>query len=235
MMPIRDMVIFPYMMTPFVVGRESSVRALEEALTGDRRIFLATQHDASVDEPRSEDIYTTGTIGNIVQSVKMPDGNIKVLVEGVERATATEIVDTDGFFIATVRVDTSPVEVTKALEQLMQRVTTLFEQYVKLQQALNYESVASAIRMDDPAKLGDTIAANLQLPIEEKQQILDIFDPTTRLNHISGVLEVEIEKLNMDRSIQSRVKRQMEKAQKEYYLNEKIKAIQKELGRGEKN
>jgi ATP-dependent Lon protease len=235
MMPIRDMVIFPYMMTPFVVGRESSVRALEEALTGDRKIFLATQHDASVDGPSAQDIYTTGTIGNIVQSVKMPDGNIKVLVEGTERARAIEIVDTDGFFVATVRVGTPTVEVTKATEQLMQRVTTLFEQYVKLQQALNYETVASAIRMDDPARLADTIAASLQIPIEEKQQVLDIFDAIKRLEHLSGVLEVEIEKMNMDRNIQSRVKRQMEKAQKEYYLNEKIKAIQKELGRGEKS
>ncbi len=235
MMPIRDMVIFPYMMTPFVVGRESSVRALEEALTGDRKIFLATQHDASIDEPHPKDIYAVGTIGNIVQSVKMPDGNIKVLVEGIERAQAMEIVDTDGFFIATVRVGTSAVEMTKALEQQMQHVTTIFEQYVKLQQALNYDAVASALRTDAPEKLIDTIAANLQLPIEEKQKILDIFDPVERLGHVADVLEMEIEKLTMDRNIQSRVKRQMEKAQKEYYLNEKIKAIQKELGRGEKN
>ena len=235
MMPIRDMVIFPYMMTPFVVGRESSVRALEEALTGDRKIFLATQHDASIDEPHPKDIYAVGTIGNIVQSVKMPDGNIKVLVEGIERAQAMEIVDTDGFFIATVRVGTPAVEMTKALEQQMQHVTTIFEQYVKLQQALNYETVAAALRMDTPEKLTDTVAANLQLPIEEKQKILNLFDPVERLGYIADVLEVEIEKLNMDRNIQSRVKRQMEKAQKEYYLNEKIKAIQKELGRGEKN
>ncbi len=235
MMPIRDMVIFPYMMTPFVVGRESSVRALEEALTGDRKIFLATQHDASIDEPHPKDIYAVGTIGNIVQSVKMPDGNIKVLVEGIERAQAMEIVDTNGFFIATVRVGTPAVEMTKALEQQMQHVTTIFEQYVKLQQALNYDAVASALRTDAPEKFIDTIAANLQLPIEEKQNILNLFDPVERLGYVADVLEMEIEKLTMDRNIQSRVKRQMEKAQKEYYLNEKIKAIQKELGRGEKN
>src|ERR1700724_3042274 len=119
MMPIRDMVIFPHMMTPFVVGRESSVRALEEALSGDRKIFLATQHDASVDEPNADDIYETGTIGNIVQSVKMPDGNIKVLVEGVERARATNISDADGFFVATVTTHPSALEVTKPIEQLM--------------------------------------------------------------------------------------------------------------------
>ena len=235
MMPIRDMVIFPYMMTPFVVGRESSVRALEEALNGDRKIFLATQHDARIDEPKSDDIYSVGTIGNIVQSVKMPDGNIKVLVEGLERAKAIELNDTDGFFVATVRTGKSELEVTSQIEQLTQRVTSLFEQYVKLQQSLNYETMIAAVRTDEPAKLADTIAANLQLEIPEKQELLDIFDPAERLLRVADVLDVEIEKLNMDRSIQSRVKRQMERAQKEYYLNEKIKAIQKELGRGEKN
>jgi len=235
MMPIRDMVIFPYMMTPFVVGRESSVRALEEALTGDRKIFLATQHDAGIDEPRPEDIYTVGTIGNIVQSVKMPDGNIKVLVEGLERAKAVEMNDSDGFFVATVRVANRQLEVNPQIETLMQRVTSLFEQYVKLQQSLNYETMIAAVRMDEPAKLSDTIAANLQLSIEEKQELLDIFDPSERLARVADVLDIEIEKLNMDRSVQSRVKRQMERAQKEYYLNEKIKAIQKELGRGEKS
>ncbi|WP_446744002.1 endopeptidase La [Silvibacterium acidisoli] len=236
MMPIRDMVIFPHMMTPFVVGRESSVRALEEALNGDRKIFLATQHDARMDEPSAEDIYPVGTIGNIVQSVKMPDGNIKVLVEGLERARAVEMNDSDGFFVVTVT--TTPkteFEITPQIENLVQRVTSLFEQYVKLQQSLNYETMIAAVRTDEPAKLADTIAANLQLEIAEKQMILDVFDPAERLNMISEVLDVEIEKLNMDRSVQSRVKRQMERAQKEYYLNEKIKAIQKELGRGEKS
>ena len=235
MMPIRDMVIFPYMMTPFVVGRESSVRALEEALNGDRKIFLATQHDASVDEPTASDIFQTGTIGNIVQSVKMPDGNIKVLVEGVERARASEVNDEDGFFVATVRTAGITPEMTPQIEQTMQRVTSLFEQYVKLQQSLNYETMAASVRTDEPAKLADTIAANLQLSIEEKQQLLDVFDTEERLSRVADTLDVAIEKLNVDRTIQSRVKRQMEKAQKEYYLNEKIKAIQKELGRGEKS
>jgi ATP-dependent Lon protease len=235
MMPIRDMVIFPYMMTPFVVGRESSVRALEEALTGDRKIFLATQHDASIDEPKAKDIYQVGSICNIVQSVKMPDGNIKVLVEGVERAKSLEVTDRDGFFVATVRTGKRDFEMTPATEQLMQRVTTLFENYVKLQQSLNYETIIATVRMDEPAKLSDTIAANLQVGIEEKQELLAIFDPSSRLARLADMLDVEIEKLDLDRNIQSRVKRQMERAQKEYYLNEKIKAIQKELGRGEKS
>src|SRR6202795_4773590 len=235
MMPIRDMVIFPYMMTPFVVGRESSVRALEEALTGDRKIFLATQHDASIDEPKAKEIYQVGSICNIVQSVKMPDGNIKVLVQGVERAKSIEVNDRDGFFVATVRTGKSTFEMSPPVEQLMQRVTTLFEQYVKLQQSLNYETIIATVRMDEAAKLSDVIAANLQLGIEEKQELLSIFDPAARLARIADVLDIEIEKLDLDRNIQSRVKRQMERAQKEYYLNEKIKAIQKELGRGEKS
>ena len=235
MMPIRDVVIFPYMMTPFVVGRESSVRALEEALATDKKIFLATQHDASIDEPKPNEIFQVGTIVNIVQSLKLPDGNIKVLVEGLERAKILQVVDTDGFFEATVRTAKYAGEATPQAEAAMQRVTGLFEQYVKLCQSLNYETMIAAVRNDDPAKLTDTIAANLQLSIEEKQELLEIFDPAERLNRIADVLDVEIEKLNMDRTIQSRVKRQMERAQKEYYLNEKIKAIQKELGRGEKS
>src|SRR5882724_10653078 len=235
MMPIRDVVIFPFMMTPFVVGRESSVRALEEALAADKKIFLATQHDASIDEPKANEIYQVGTIVNIVQSLKLPDGNIKVLVEGVERGKILQVVDTEGFMQASVRVARYATEMNQPVEAAMQRVTSLFEQYVKLCQALNYETMIAAVRMEDPAKLTDTIAANLQLSIEEKQELLEIFDPAERLTRIADVLDIEIEKLNVDRTIQSRVKRQMEKAQKEYYLNEKIKAIQKELGRGEKS
>jgi ATP-dependent Lon protease len=235
MMPIRDVVIFPYMMTPFVVGRESSVRALEEALAADKKIFLATQHDASVDEPKPNEIYQVGTIVNIVQSLKLPDGNIKVLVEGIERGKILQVTELDGYMQAVVRTAKYTLDPAASLEQPMQRVTQLFEQYVKLCQSLNYETMIAAVRMEDPAKLTDTIAANLQLSIEEKQELLEIFDPAERLNRVADVLDIEIEKLNMDRTIQSRVKRQMERAQKEYYLNEKIKAIQKELGRGEKS
>jgi ATP-dependent Lon protease len=235
MMPIRDVVIFPHMMTPFVVGRESSVRALEEALASDKKIFLATQHDASVDEPKPAEIYQVGTVVNIVQSLKLPDGNIKVLVEGVERGKILQITEAEGLMQVTVRLARYTTESSPQIEAATQRVTTLFEQYVKLCQSLNYETMIAAVRMEDPAKLTDTIAANLQLSIEEKQELLEIFDPGDRLSRIGDVLDIEIEKLNMDRTIQSRVKRQMERAQKEYYLNEKIKAIQKELGRGEKS
>jgi ATP-dependent Lon protease len=235
MMPIRDVVIFPYMMTPFVVGRESSVRALEQALMGDKKIFLATQHDASVDDPRPDEIYGVGTIANIVQSLKLPDGNIKVLVEGVERAKILSLNEEEGFFRALVRTHGYRVEPGPQLDALVARATSLFEQYVKLSQNLNYETMIAAVRVEDPGKLADTVGANLQLTIEEKQELLEIFDPIDRLTRVGDMLDIEIEKLNVDRTIQGRVKRQMEKAQKEYYLNEKIKAIQKELGRGEKS
>ncbi len=205
MMPIRDVVIFPFMMTPFVVGRESSVRALEEALAGDKKIFLATQHDASIDEPKPNEIYQVGTIVNIVQSLKLPDGNIKVLVEGLERGKVLQVVDTDGYFEATVRTAKYLAEPGPQVEAAMQRVTGLFEQYVKLCQSLNYETMIAAVRNDDPSKLTDTIAANLQLSIEEKQELLEIFDPAERLNRIGDVLDVEIEKLNKDRTIHTRV------------------------------
>jgi len=235
MMPIRDVVIFPHMMTPFVVGRESSVRALDEALAGDKKIFLATQHDASVDEPRPDEIFSVGTIANIVQHLKQSDGNIKVLVEGVERGKVLSVSEDDGYFKATVKTFQFKVEQGSQLDALTSRVTNLFEQYAKISQNVNYDTIVAAIRGDDPGKLADTVGANLQLAIEEKQELLEIFDPIDRLTRVAEMLDIEIEKLSVDRTIQGRVKRQMEKAQKEYYLNEKIKAIQKELGRGEKS
>ncbi len=235
MMPVRDMVIFPQQMTPFIVGREASVRALEEALAGDKKIFLSTQHDASIDDPKPEEIYAVGTLANIVQSVKLPDGNIKVLVEGVERARALSIATEEGFFRANLRLLAARIEVTPSVEQLVQKVTNLYEQFIKLSQSLNYDTMIAAARVDDPARLSDTIAANLQLPVDEKQDLLETADPLERLNRVADILEIELEKLNVDRNINTRVKRQMERAQKEYYLNEKLKAIQKEQGRGEKN
>ncbi len=233
MMPVRDMVIFPQVMTPFIVGREASVRALEEALAGDKRIFLATQHDASVDDPKPGEIFQVGTLARIVQSVRLPDGNIRVLVEGTDRARILQLSSEEGFFRAALRVIQSRAEVTPQVEQTTRRVTTLFEQYVKLAQSLNYDSVLASVRTEDPDRLADSIAWNLQVSVEEKQELLEIVDPAQRLTRIAELLEIEIEKLNVDRTINNRVKRQMERAQKEYYLNEKLKAIQKELGRNE--
>ena len=235
MMPIRDVVIFPHMMTPFVVGRKASVSALEEALAADKKIFLATQHDASIDDPKPDQIYRTGTIAGIVQSLKLPDGNIKVLVEGIERATIRNVGIEGGFMLATVETVSFSIPDEVDLEPTVNRITSSFEQYIKQSQNLNYETMMAAVRVDDPSKLADTIGANLQLTVPEKQDLLEIFDPIERISRIADVLDIEIEKLTVDRTIQDRVKRQMEKAQKEYYLNEKIKAIQKELGRGEKS
>src|SRR6266700_2519744 len=235
MMPVRDMVIFPQQMTPFIVGREASVRALEEALAGDKKIFLSTQHYASVDDPKPEEIYAVGTLANIVQSVKLPDGNIKVLVEGVERARALSIATEEGFFRATIRLLGQRIEDSPQVKQTVEKVTGLYEQFIKLSQSLNYDTMIAAARGDDPARLSDTIAANLQLPVDEKQDLLETVDPMERLNRIGEILEIELEKLNVDRNINTRVKRQMERAQKEYNLNEKLKTIQKELGRGEKS
>jgi ATP-dependent Lon protease len=229
--PLRDVVVFPHMMMPFVIGRPSSIRALEHALGKDKRIFLAAQHDASVDDPGAEDVYTMGCVANVVQSLKLPDGNIKVLVEGVDRARVIEWKEDKGFHRVVVKVLQRLKETAGDVEQTMSRVVSLFEQYVKLSNNLHYDAMIAAVRVDDPGKLADTIAAHLVVGVDEKQNLLEIISPLERLNRIASILEAEVDKLQVDRRIQSRVKKQMEKAQKEYYLNEKMKAIQKELGR----
>jgi ATP-dependent Lon protease len=229
--PLRDVVVFPHMMMPFVIGRPSSTRALEHALATDKKIFLAAQHDAAVDDPQPADIYTMGCVANIVQSLKLPDGNIKVLVEGVDRARAVEWKEDKGFFRVTAKVLPKKPEASADAEGVMSRVVTLFEQYIKLSNNLQYDAMIAAVRVDDPARLADTIAAHLQVGVEEKQNLLEIVAPVERLSRIVTVLEAEVDKLQVDRRIQSRVKKQMEKAQKEYYLSEKMKAIQRELGR----
>jgi len=229
--PLRDVVVFPHMMMPFVIGRPSSTRALEHALLKDKRIFLAAQHDASIDDPKTDDVYTMGCVANVVQSLKLPDGNIKVLVEGVDRARAVEWKEDKGFYRVVVKVLARQKETAGDVEATMGRVVSLFEQYVKLSNNLHYDAMIAAVRVDDPGKLADTIAAHLLVGVDEKQNLLEIISPLERLNRIAGILEIEVDKLQVDRRIQSRVKKQMEKAQKEYYLNEKMKAIQKELGR----
>ncbi len=229
--PLRDVVVFPHMMMPFVIGRPASTRALDHALGKDKRIFLAAQHDASVDDPAPHDIYTMGCVASIVQSLKLPDGNVKVLVEGVDRARAIEWKEDKGFYRVVVKVLPKVKDTSEDLEGAMSRVVSLFEQYVKLSNNLHYDAMIAAVRVDDAGRLSDTIAAHLVVSVDEKQNLLEIISPLERLNRIAGILEVEVDKLQVDRRIQSRVKKQMEKAQKEYYLNEKMKAIQKELGR----
>lgn len=231
--PLRDVVVFPHMMMPFVIGRRSSTRALEHSLLGDKRIFLAAQHDAANDDPAPNDIYTMGCVANVVQSLKLPDGNIKVLVEGVDRARIMEWKEDKGFYRVEIKVIEKQKCDSSNVEDTMNRVMSLFEQYVKLSNNMHYDTIVAAVRVDDPDKLADTISANLVLSVDDKQNLLEIISPLDRLNRIISLLETEVDKLQVDRRVQTRVKRQMEKAQKEYYLNEKMKAIQKELGRKE--
>ena len=230
--PLRDVVVFPHMMMPFVIGRPSSTRALDHALVKDKRIFLAAQKDAANDDPSPDDIYTMGCVANIVQSLKLPDGNVKVLVEGVDRARVVEWKEDKGFYRVVAKALTHP-EASGDVEGTMSKVVSLFEQYVKLSNNLQYDAMIAAVRVDDPSKLADTIAAHLVVGVDEKQNLLEIISPLERLVRIASILENEVDKLQVDRRVQSRVKKQMEKAQKEYYLNEKMKAIQKELGRKE--
>ena len=231
LVPLRDVVVFPYTMIPFVVGRKSSLVAVERALTADKRIFLATQRDAKIDDPKPEEISFVGTIANIVQSLKLPNGNIKLLVEGATRGRITEIREEQGALFTKIEPIDMKSDITPEIETEMGKVVSLFEKYVKLSPNLPYETMISTIRVSEPGRLTDTIAAHVQVGIEEKQSLLETFSPAERLSILSSLLEGEIDKMRVDRRIHQRVKKQMEKAQKEYYLNEKMKAIQQELGR----
>jgi ATP-dependent Lon protease len=233
MVPLRDVVVFPHMMIPFVIGRQSSIRALDHALARGKRIFLSAQHDATRDNPGPEEIYTLGTVCSIVQSLKLPDGNVKVLVEGLDRARALEFREEGGSLKVVAKLVPRSEEPAAGMEGLMSKVIGLFEQYVKLSNNLHYDAMLAAVRVEDPGKLADTISSHLVVPVEEKQNLLEIFSAEERLTRIGSILEAEVDKLTVDRRIQGRVKKQMERAQKEYYLNEKMKAIQKELGRKE--
>jgi ATP-dependent Lon protease len=231
MVPIRDVVIFPFTKVAFKIGRPGSVRALEEALASDRTIFLATQHDASVDEPTPEQIYSVGTLGRILQHQKQDNGQIKVVVEGRERATTVRVENNNGAFTAIVRRAPSAPEDSSRLETFVQRIHQLVEQHLRLAPDAQTDALQTALRNQDPSHLADALASQLRISVEDKQGLLEIFSAQARLQRLVELLEMEIEKRQLDRTIQARVKRQMEKAQKEYYLNEQIKAIHKELGR----
>ncbi|HZH35463.1 MAG TPA: endopeptidase La, partial [Pyrinomonadaceae bacterium] len=231
MVPIRDVVIFPFTKVAFKIGRASSVSALEYALTKDRIIFLATQHDATTDEPAPEDIYETGTLGKILQAQRQDNGQIKVVVEGRERAVRVRVEDKEGTFHATVRRIREAPEAGYRLDSLLQRVHTLIEQLVRVASDAPVEAIQIAINSTNASHLADALASQLRLPVEEKQVLLETFSVQERLQKLIELLEVEIEKRQLDRTIHSRVKRQMEKSQREYYLNEQMRAIQKELGR----
>jgi ATP-dependent Lon protease len=232
MVPIRDVVVFPHTRAAFNIGRTSSVQALDAALAGDRMIFLATQHDATIEDPTPEQIHTVGTLAYIANSMRKPsEATIKVLVEGRERARVVRVEEQDGYFIATLRRAPENTENSKRTPALVTRLGTLIEQYIKLAQDPNPEQLQSALRTADPSEMVDSLTHALKLTVEDKQGLLEIFSTHERLMRLIELLELETEKLNVDRTIQTRVKRQMERAQREYYLNEKIKAIHKELGR----
>ena len=231
-LPLRDIVVFPHMIVPLFVGREKSVRALEDVMKDDKQILLVTQKNASDDDPSPDDIFTLGTIGTVLQLLKLPDGTVKVLVEGVQRAKINGYTDNPEFFEAYAELVEDAGELSD-LEALSRAVVTQFEQYIKLNKKIPAEVLISINQIDDPSKLADTVAQHLTLKIPDKQQLLEIEPVNERLERIYSFMEGEISVLQVEKRIRGRVKRQMEKTQREYYLNEQMKAIQKELGEGE--
>ncbi len=232
-LPLRDIVVFPHMIVPLFVGREKSIAALEEVMREDKRILLVAQKNASDDDPTADQMYEVGTIGSILQLLKLPDGTVKVLVEGLERAQIVSYTDRADFFEAkAVTIDGSDADGGET-EALARTAVTQFESYVKLNKKVPQEAVSSITQIDDYAKLADSIAAHLAIKISEKQELLETASVARRLEKVYGLMESEISVLQVEKRIRSRVKRQMEKTQREYYLNEQMKAIQKELGDGD--
>jgi ATP-dependent Lon protease len=232
-LPLRDIVVFPHMIVPLFVGREKSVRALEDVMKDDKQILLVTQKNAAQDDPTTADIYSVGTIGTVLQLLKLPDGTVKVLVEGGQRARITRFADNDQFFQAfadTIGENTGEQQESEALART---VVSQFEQYIKLNKKIPPEVLVSINQIEEPGKLADTVASHLTLKIPEKQELLETATVSERLEKVFGYMEGEIGVLQVEKRIRNRVKRQMEKTQREYYLNEQLKAIQKELGEGE--
>ncbi len=230
LLPLRDVVIYPHMVIPLFVGRDRSIHALDEATNVDKQIFLVTQKNAAEDDPKEEDIYRIGCISTVLQLLKLPDGTVKVLVEGVKRAKIIDFIDRKNYFAANIEeIDELPVD-EREVEVLMRSVTTQFEQYVKLNKKIPPEILSSIAGIDDPCRLADTISAHMSLKLEEKQDLLELNKLEERLERLMGLMEAEIDLLQVEKRIRGRVKRQMEKSQREYYLNEQMKAIQKELG-----
>ena len=233
LLPLRDVVVFPHMVIPLFVGRPTSIKALEAAMEAGRQIMLVAQKAAGKDEPKPEDMFEVGCVSSILQMLKLPDGTVKVLVEGVQRAQTREIHETAEHFTAEVTPVHPASEPTPEVEALRRAVTQQFDQYVKLNKKIPPEILTSIAGIDDPGRLADTIAAHLPLKLEAKQSVLDLFVVAKRLEKLLELLEHEVDILQVEKRIRGRVKRQMEKSQREYYLNEQVKAIQKELGDGE--
>jgi ATP-dependent Lon protease len=232
-LPLRDIVVFPHMIVPLFVGREKSVRALEDVMKDDKQILLVTQKNAAQDDPTPADIYSVGTVGTVLQLLKLPDGTVKVLVEGGQRARILKFSDNPAFFEAHAEMIAERTGETKEVEALARTVVSQFEQYIKLNKKIPPEVLVSINQIEDPSKLADTVASHLQLKIAEKQELLEADYVGERLERVYAYMEGEIGVLQVEKRIRSRVKRQMEKTQREYYLNEQLKAIQKELGEGE--
>jgi len=232
-LPLRDIVVFPHMIVPLFVGREKSVRALEDVMKDDKQILLVTQKNAAQDDPTPADIYSVGTVGTVLQLLKLPDGTVKVLVEGGQRARILKFSDNPTFFEAHAEMIAERTGETKEIEALARTVVSQFEQYIKLNKKIPPEVLVSINQIEDPSKLADTVASHLQLKIAEKQELLESDGVGERLERVYAYMEGEIGVLQVEKRIRSRVKRQMEKTQREYYLNEQLKAIQKELGEGE--
>src|SRR5476649_1767095 len=232
-LPLRDIVVFPHMIVPLFVGREKSVRALEEVMNDEKQILLLTQKNAAEDDPTAEGLHTIGTLATVLQLLKLPDQTVRVLVEGKARARVTGFTDRSDFFQANVEKLSEEPVVAQESEALMRTVKANFEQYIKLNKKIPSETLTAVAQIDDPAKLADTVASHLSVKITERQGLLETFGTTERLEKILALIEAEIGVLQVERKIRSRVKRQMEKTQREYYLNEQLKAIQKELGEGE--
>jgi ATP-dependent Lon protease len=232
-LPLRDIVVFPHMIVPLFVGREKSVRALEDVMKDDKQILLVTQKNAAQDDPTSADIYSVGTIGTVLQLLKLPDGTVKVLVEGGQRARILRFAENDAFFQAYAETIEEKPGAQQELEALARTAVSQFEQYIKLNKKIPPEVLVSINQIEDPSKLADTLASHLALKIPEKQELLETETVSERLEKVFGYMESEIGVLQVEKRIRSRVKRQMEKTQREYYLNEQLKAIQKELGEGE--
>ncbi|MBL8505260.1 MAG: endopeptidase La [Methylobacillus glycogenes] len=235
LLPLRDVVVYPHLVIPLFVGREKSVKALELASEQDKQILLVAQRSPNKDEPDAEDLYDVGTVATVLQMLKLPDGTVKVLVEGLHRAKVLEFVETQECFAAKSELIESPAGEDSQTQALMRTVFTQFDQYVKLNKKIPPEILTSLATIDDAGRLADTITAHLTLKLEEKQKILEMFSVSARLEHLLSLLEAEIDILQVEKRIRGRVKRQMEKSQREYYLNEQVKAIQKELGEQDEN
>src|SRR5947207_10021740 len=236
LLPLRDIVVFPHMVVPLFVGREKSISALEEAMTkngaaaGSKEIFLSAQRKAKTNEPTPDDIFAVGTLGTIIQLLRLPDGTVKVLVEGKKRARIKRFLPEGKYFQVEVEEVGEPLERSVEVEALMRSVHATFEAYVKLNKRIPPEMLVSVQTIDEPARLADTIVAHLSLKIPDKQAILETESPAKRLEKIYELMQAEIEILQVEKKIRTRVKKQIEKTLKEYYLNEQMQAIQKELG-----